>query len=370
MDEVEKPDPKPTLKLPFKVRFQLAAHTAAMNASKLLGGTVRQQFVDFMDSKAPPSPTTPVNGVTSADFTVDKPRNLWFRLYNPSSSSSSPSHPPPQLLLPTVVFYHGGGFVYFSAHSRPFDDMCRRLALELPAFVVSVNYRLAPLFRYPCQYHDGFDALQFMDSPEFPRPANMDLSRVFLSGDSAGGNLAHHVAVRAGQHEFKELKIVGMVLYMPFFGGEERTESEKRLVNVPLINPETTDWMWRSFVPEGADRDHAAVNVFGANGADISALPFPSTVVFIGGFDPLQDRQRRYVEWLKGSGKDAEMIEYPSVFHGCYTFPEIKENGTMIHDFREFIKKHSDPADPSPPPATTSTTTAAAAAADNTAVVN
>ncbi|CAM8940422.1 unnamed protein product [Rhodiola kirilowii] len=329
-----------SLKLPFKVRFLLAAHTAAVNASKLLNGTVRQQFIDFMDTKVPPSPTTtPIKGVTSTDFIVSQPRNLWFRLYNPPSTTTK---------LPTVIFFHGGGFVYFSADSKPFDELCKRLARELPAVVISVNYRLAPAYKFPSQYDDGFDALKFIDSTDFQPPENMDLKHVFLSGDSAGGNLAHHVTVRAGQHMFREVKIAGLVLLMPFFGGEERTESEKRLTNVPLINVETTDWMWKSFLPEGATRNHAAMNVFGAEGADISALPWPSTAVFVAGFDPLQDWQRRYVEWLKGSGKDAMLFEYTTAFHGCYTFSEIKENVKIIEDFREFIKKQMTAVDEAP----------------------
>lgn len=264
---------------------------------------------------------------------VDKSRNVWFRLYNPDQSFATK--------LPTFLFYHGGGYVCFSADSKPFDEMCKRFAREIQAVVISVNYRLAPLFKYPCQIEDGFDALKFIDSPDFQPPPNMDLHNVFLSGDSAGGNLAHHVTVRAGQHEFRSIKLAGLALLMPFFGGEERTESEKRMTNVPLINLETTDWMWKSFLPEGSNRNHKAVNVFGPEGADISALPFPNTAVFIAGFDPLQDWQRRYVEWLKASGKHAVIYEYPAAFHGCYTFSEFKENVKMIEDLGEFVKKHT-----------------------------
>lgn len=91
----------------------------------------------------------------------------------------------------------------------------------------------------------------------------------------------------------------------PFFGGEERTESEVRLTAAPMINVKRTDSMWREFLPEGADRNHPAANVFGGGDA---AVDFPSTLVIVGGNDPLQDWQRRYVEWLSRCGKKVELI--------------------------------------------------------------
>ncbi|CAN1336082.1 Probable carboxylesterase 18 [Linum perenne] len=80
------------------------------------------------------------------------------------------------------------------ADSKFYDLFCRSMARETPAVVVSVNYRLAPEHRCPRQYEDGFDALKFVDE-EYN--VDVDFGRCFLAGDSAGGNLAHHVAVRA-----------------------------------------------------------------------------------------------------------------------------------------------------------------------------
>ncbi|PRQ22395.1 putative carboxylesterase [Rosa chinensis] len=77
-----------------------------------------------------------------------------------------------------------------------------------------------------------------------------------------------------------------MLAIQLFFGGEERTESETRLTRVPLVNIERTGWMWKAFLPEGSDRDHPVVNVFGPNAVDISGVDFPATIVFVGGFDP------------------------------------------------------------------------------------
>lgn len=57
----------------------------------------------------------------------------------------------------------------------------------------------------------------------------VDFDRVYVVGDSSGGNMAHHVAVRLGSGSVKAapVRVRGYVLLAPFFGGEERTKSEE-----------------------------------------------------------------------------------------------------------------------------------------------
>ncbi|CAH9109980.1 unnamed protein product [Cuscuta europaea] len=214
------------------------------------------------------------------------------------------------------------------------------------AVVVSVNYRLAPEHRYPAQYDDGFDVLKFLDEEQSKGilPGNADVSRCFLAGDSAGANLAHNVAKRASEASFRELKVIGLVAIQPFFGGVNRTASETRLVKVdPLVSVDLTDWMWKAFLPatgEGmVDRDHEVVNVSGPRAVDISKLDFPATMVVVAGFDPLQDWQRRYYEWLKRSGKETYLLEYPNMIHAFYLFPQLPESLQMIQQVKDFILK-------------------------------
>lgn len=231
-----------------------------------------------------------------------------------------------------------------AANTKAFDAYCRRLAGELPAVIVSVNYRLAPENRYPSQYEDGIDVMKFIDNESSSIndfPSNADLKRCFVAGDSAGGNLAHNVAVQANEHKFCNLKLIGVIAIQPFFGGEERTESEHRLVGAPLVSMERADWMWKAFLPEGSNRDHPAANVFGPNGDDISGVNFPATIVIVGGFDPLQDWQKRYYEGLKKCDKEAYLIEYPNAVHGFYFFPELDEGSFLIKDLNDFIRSQS-----------------------------
>ncbi|CAK9187698.1 unnamed protein product [Ilex paraguariensis] len=333
MEEASKPQ-KASPSLPWKTRLVLSLISTVTDACCRRDGTVNRRLISLLEPKVPANPN-PINGVKTHDITVDPSRNLWFRLFVPTRPSDN---------LPVIVFFHGGGFVYLSSNNKSYDLVCRRFARKVPTIVVSVNYRLAPENRYPAQYDDGFDVLQFLDHVETRRqilPENADLSRCFLAGDSAGGNLAHHVSKRASHSNFRQLKVIGLVAIQPFFGGEERTESEMKLKDAHLISVSRTDWMWRAFLPPGvgSDRDHAAINVTNSRAADISGLDFPATIIFVGGLDPLQDWQRRYYEMLKRSGKEVYLVEYPNMIHAFYVFPELPESTQLISEVKDFVHK-------------------------------
>lgn len=187
--------------LPWKTRFAISIASTVTDASRRSNGTVNRRFLKFLELTAPPNPN-PINGVKTSDINVDPSRNLWFRIFVPTDHSSE--------ILPVIAFFHGGGFVYLSPDTKSYDAVCRRFARKVPAIVVSVNYRLAPEHKYPAQYDDCFDVVKFLDEDSDRRkflPENADLSSCFLAGDSAGANIAHHVAKRACESNFAKLKV-------------------------------------------------------------------------------------------------------------------------------------------------------------------
>jgi acetyl esterase/lipase len=317
--------------LPWRTRLSISAASAVSDAVRRTDGTLNRRIFSLLDFSSRPTPN-PINGVKSSDITVDAERNLWFRLFTPTSNATS---------LPVIIFFHGGGFTFLSPSSKTYDAVCRRFARRIPAVVISVNYRLSPEHRFPCPYDDGLDVLKFLDRDHGDGvqvlPVIADVSKCFLAGDSAGANLAHHVAVRACQERFRVVNVIGLISIQPFFRGEERTESEIRLARAPLVSIARTDWHWKVFLPDGANRDHETANVSGPNAIDVSGMEYPATVVFVGGFDPLQDWQRRYYDWLKKSGKEARLMEYPTMIHAFYLFPELPESSQLIGQVKDFV---------------------------------
>ena len=132
-------------------------------------------------------------------------------------------------------------------------------------------------------YDDRVAALRYLDANADSLPAAhvpVDLSSCFLAGDSAGGNITHHVSQRwaassASASLPANLRIAGAVLIQPFFGGEERTAAEVALDGVSALSVAGTDHYWREFLPEGATRDHEAARLCceGVELADALAMP-------------------------------------------------------------------------------------------------
>ncbi|CDP11556.1 unnamed protein product [Coffea canephora] len=173
----------------------------------------------------------------------------------------------------------------------------------------------------------------------------------YVRSMSASRTLIEQFQQTTLKHNFREAnhradalakKVIGLVAIQPFFGGEQRTESEISLATIdPLVSIARTDWMWEAFLPpeEGMNRDHEVINVSGPRAVDLSRLDFPATIVFIGGFDSLKDWQKRYYEWLKRSGKEVYLVEYPNMVHAFYVFPELKESEDLIAHVKNFVHK-------------------------------
>ncbi|KAL6604610.1 hypothetical protein ACP70R_043037 [Stipagrostis hirtigluma subsp. patula] len=315
------------------MRLLLLAVGYLTDATRRDDGTINRRLVSALDLCARAS-AAPRKGVASRDLVLDRGLPLRARLFYPAVAGP----------VPVVVFFHGGGFVYLSAASFAYDAVCRRIARESGAAVLSVDYRRPPEHRFPAAYDDGFAALRFLDDPKnHPAAAGvppLDVSRCFLAGDSAGGNIAHHVARRyalSPSTSFSSVRLAGLIAIQPFFGGEERTPAELRLDGAPIVSVPRTDWMWRAFLPPGADRTHEACSLAGAVAGLESSRAFPPATLVVGGYDPLQDWQRRYCEALRGKGKEVRLLEYPNAIHAFYVFRHFAESEELMLRIKDLV---------------------------------
>ncbi|XP_048560681.1 probable carboxylesterase 18 [Triticum urartu] len=318
--------------LPWRVRLLVGAASFLHSASLRADGTVNRSLLSLFERTVPPSSAPDAAGVSSTDHAVSS--HLRVRLFVPAPAASGS-----QSQLPVVVYFHGGGFVFHSVATAQFDALCRRLAASIPAVVASVDYRLAPEHRAPSAYDDGEAALRWAlagAGGALPSPP----TAVFVAGDSAGGNVAHHVAARL------QGSVAGLVLLQPFFGGEAATASEQRLRHAPFGAPERLAWLWRAFLPPGATRDHESANVPAAIQRDGAAAgrwrAFPPTLVCVGGWDVHQDRQRAYAHALRAAGaEEVRVAEFPDAIHAFYVFDGFPDSQRLLADVAEFVNRRA-----------------------------
>ncbi|TKY64973.1 Gibberellin receptor GID1C [Spatholobus suberectus] len=96
---------------------------------------------------------------------------------------------------------------------------------------------------------------------------------------------------------YLKIEVLGNSLIYPLFGGEKRTESEKKLDGKYFVMLQRdNDWYWRAFLPKGEDRNHSACNPFGPKGKSITCLKFLKGLVCVAGLELSQDWQMKCME--------------------------------------------------------------------------
>ncbi|XVF07470.1 hypothetical protein REPUB_Repub06bG0141800 [Reevesia pubescens] len=262
------------------------------------------------------------------DAMFDKNHNLHLRIYKPISASES--FPGNDYKLPIIIFIHGGGFCLGSRMWPTCHNSCLRLASWLNAVVVAPDYRLAPEHRLPAAMDDVASAMKWLQGQGLSENSStdawlnsreVDFDQVFVMGDSSGGNIAHHLAVRfgAGSTELAPVRVRGYVLSAPFFGGVVRTTSEAG-PSEALLNLEILDRFWRLSMPIGETRDHPLANPFGPLSPSLEPLNLDPILVIVGGCELLKDRAEDYARRLKDMGKEIEYVEFEGKEHGYFNY--------------------------------------------------
>jgi acetyl esterase/lipase len=110
-----------------------------------------------------------------------------------------PAAPAPH---PLVIWIHGGGWKY---GDKGWMFYLRKLTRQGFA-IASIQYRLSGTAKYPAAIDDCRDALQWLE--KHGAAYGLDTRRIFLSGASAGGQLAALIAVEAGYPEIKAVCVL------------------------------------------------------------------------------------------------------------------------------------------------------------------
>jgi acetyl esterase len=179
--------------------------------------------------------------------------------------------------------------------------------------VLSVGYRLAPEHKAPAGVDDAFAAFNWALDHAAELGANAD--RVAVGGDSAGGNLAALVSLRA-RDEGIRLPAVQLLFY-PVTDWNARTRSRTLFADGFFLTAADMRFGAEKYL-EGADVDASDPAVSPLLAGDLSGLP--PALVLTAGFDPLRDEGRQYAQALRAAGVAVDYREFGSLIHAFANF--------------------------------------------------
>ncbi|MGM7648438.1 flavin-containing monooxygenase [Nocardia sp. JW2] len=210
--------------------------------------------------------------------------------------------------LPVLVYYFGGGFVVGSVESM--DSTLRALADELGVIVAAPSYRLAPEHPFPAATDDAFAALIWVE--DNIDSFGGDATRIVVSGESAGGNLAAVTTLRARDENGPDL--AGQVLIMPVIDGEATTGSRVEFADGPILTADAIETMWSYYLGDAADR--SSQYLVPSRAASFEGLP--PTLVVTAECDPLRDEGEEYGALLRSAGISVTVRRLIGLVHGSF----------------------------------------------------
>ncbi|OWF35358.1 arylacetamide deacetylase-like [Mizuhopecten yessoensis] len=289
--------------------------------------------------------------------------------------------------LPALVFYHGGGWIIGSVEQ--YSLFTKRLSTSLPVIVASVEYRLAPEHLFPIPFEDCVTATKYF--MKNAKKFGVDASRIALSGDSAGGNLAMAVGIKLTQERqpprllglfYPALQIVDfktpsyntynsapyllrsarmIKFYLRYIFGNDNdlekflknehiTEKMRRevnsKVNVEFLPEKYQKFKTRPEDPKSVDQSLAekveklATNVYMCPLMldDQMLSQLPKTYLMTCEYDPLRDDGLMLAKRWKDMGFPVKHVHWEGIQHGFFPTPKLNRSREAMKDFIDYLR--------------------------------
>jgi acetyl esterase/lipase len=254
-------------------------------------------------------------GVAVSDRRIPGPEaDIPVRVYTPAGA--------PAGTRPLVVYYHGGGFVF--GYLRMGDWLCGQVASSVGAVVVSVDYRLAPVHRFPAAVEDSYAALSWSaahaaelsaSGPSGGRgssPANQQ-SPVGVMGESAGGTLSAVMCLLARDRGGPAISHQALI-----YPATDMT-AQRANIRMPFLSSDEMTAYRRMYLgPDGDPANPWASPLLASDHAKL-----PPALIQVAEHDPLRDDGMRYAAALRAAGVPVRVTEYVGMPHGFMNFPGL-----------------------------------------------
>lgn len=228
-------------------------------------------------------------------------------------------------MLPIVIYLHGGGFT--NGNLDEADLPASRIAEQLPAWVVSVGYSLAPSFPFPAAPEDGYLALMWVKNNA--RIHRADAHRIAVAGHDAGGNIATSLAAIA--RDRGEVKLSAQALIAPLLDPSLTCAVNEKEVNAGDLHIDECARCYRAYLPTASQRIHPYAAPIESR--RLSGLP--PTLIASAEMDLVRRDGETYAARLIAAGVPVEATRYNNVTHR-----ELMSHSSALGSVISFLRKH------------------------------
>ena len=212
--------------------------------------------------------------------------------------------------LPAVVFTHGGSWIGGTA--MDYDGYCQKLADDLGAVVINVDYRLLFDKTFPSPVYEAVDAVHYIH--DHADEYDVDPDKIFVHGESAGGHIAACAAVVLTEEDFP---LRGAMYHYPFSTFTERPENEEMASGFDMLT---------AAYASGVDLTVPELSP-GAAPAEILAKHCP-VFLEVGTADILQDQGEILAKHYEECGVNITVVRLEGATHGFV--PEDKTSREQL----------------------------------------
>lgn len=209
--------------------------------------------------------------------------------------------------LPVVLYIHGAGWVFGNAHTH--DRLVRELAVGARACVVFPNYSLSPEAKYPVAIEEIYTVLEWI--ADNGKEHDLDTGRLYIAGDSVGGNMAAAVTLMAKERQGP--RIHKQLLFYPVTDATFDTESYRKFETGYFLRRDAMKWFWDQYTADPSERAQITASPLRATKEQLTGLP--PAMVITAEADVLRDEGEAYANKLRDAGVEVTAVRFQGIIH-------------------------------------------------------
>jgi acetyl esterase len=221
-----------------------------------------------------------------------------------------------------LIYYHGGGWVI--GDRAGLEPACHAVATRGGCRVANVEYRLSPEHKFPTPFNDCYAVFKWF--AENGESVKVDPTKLAVGGDSAGGNLAAAVALKARDEGLSNIQL--QLLVYPVTNHAYDTVSYADNGDNYLLTKDMMQWFWDHYLQSSEDGKNPYASPIQAK--DLKGLP--TAVVYTAEFDPLRDEGEAYANKLKAAGVEVHLTRFDGQIHGFFQMGGVFPSATAAYD--------------------------------------